>query len=71
MVGAPSAPTYIGNDERGIGQMNKNNQSSMINSQAVNKQLLQFEEQSGQNEKDKAGSTNEIQPMVKEDGLSQ
>lgn len=51
--------------------MKKDTQSNMINSQAVKKQLHQLEEQNGTNEKNKNGSTNEIQPIATDEGLTQ
>jgi hypothetical protein len=51
--------------------MNKDNKSYMINSEAVKNQLHQLEEQNGTNEKNKKGSTNEIQPIATDEGLTQ
>ncbi|CAH0345871.1 hypothetical protein [Bacillus sp. CECT 9360] len=51
--------------------MNKENQSHMIHSQAVNKQLDELEARNASNEKNKKGSTNEIQPIATDDELTQ
>jgi hypothetical protein len=51
--------------------MNKDTQKNMINSQAVETQLDQLEEQNSTNEKNKKGSTNEIQPIATDEGLTQ
>jgi hypothetical protein len=51
--------------------MNKDNKSYMINSEAVKNQLHQLEEQNGTNEKNKKGSTNEIQPIATDEELTQ
>jgi hypothetical protein len=51
--------------------MNQDNKSHMINSQNVKNQLDQLEDQNVTNEKNKKGSTNEIQPMATDDGLTQ
>jgi hypothetical protein len=51
--------------------MEKGNQSGMIRDQNVEKQLEQLEQQNPTNEENKKGSTNEIQPMATEDGLTQ
>ncbi|WP_160118338.1 hypothetical protein [Bacillus sp. V59.32b] len=51
--------------------MKKENQSHMIQSQAVNKQLDELEAQNSSKEKNKKGSTNEIQPIATDDELTQ
>jgi hypothetical protein len=51
--------------------MKQSNQSGMIREQNVEKQLEQLEQQNPTNEKNKKGSTNEIQPMATDDGLTQ
>jgi hypothetical protein len=51
--------------------MQKDTQSHMVNSEAVNKQLAQLEGQNATNEKNKKGSTNEIQPIATDDRLTQ
>lgn len=51
--------------------MVKDTKSDMINSQAVKNQLHQLEEQNSTNEKNKKGSTNEIQPIATDEGLTQ
>lgn len=51
--------------------MNKDNQSNMIKSDAVEKQLNQLESKNSTNNGNKKGSTNEIQPMATDDGITQ
>lgn len=51
--------------------MNKDNKSQMLNSQSVKNQLNQLEQQNAANEKNTKGSTNEIQPMATDEGLTQ
>ncbi|WP_180955579.1 MULTISPECIES: hypothetical protein [Bacillus] len=51
--------------------MNKDNGGHMIQSEAVSKQLEQFEQQNPTHEKNKKGSTNEIQPMATDDDITQ
>ncbi|WP_158555878.1 hypothetical protein [Peribacillus glennii] len=50
--------------------MSKDNQSHMIHSQYVDKKIDQLESQQ-KNQKNKTSTTNEIQPMATEDGLTQ
>jgi hypothetical protein len=50
--------------------MNKDNKSQMLNAESVKNQLHQLEQQNSANEKTK-GSTNEIQPMATDEGLTQ
>jgi hypothetical protein len=57
--------------EGGNGRMNKDTKSNMIQSQTVEKQLNQLEQQNATTEKNKKGSTNEIQPIATDDGLTQ
>ncbi|WP_158553411.1 hypothetical protein [Peribacillus saganii] len=49
--------------------MQNENKDHMINSNAVREQLNQLEQET--NEKNKKGSTNEIQPIATDDGLTQ
>ncbi|WCK55820.1 hypothetical protein PP175_07760 [Aneurinibacillus sp. Ricciae_BoGa-3] len=51
--------------------MKQDNQKSMIHSQTVENQLEKLEAKTTTNEKNKKGSTNEIQPVTTEDGLTQ
>ncbi|WP_180955041.1 hypothetical protein [Bacillus sp. V3-13] len=51
--------------------MNRDNQGHMIQSEAVNTQLKQFEQQNPAHEKNKKGSTNQIQPMSTDDDITQ
>lgn len=51
--------------------MVKDTKSDMINSQAIKNQLHQLEEQNSTNEKNKKGSTNEIQPIATDEELTQ
>jgi hypothetical protein len=51
--------------------MKQGNQNGMIHDQNVEKQLEQLEQQNPTNEENKKGSTNEIQPMATDDGLTQ
>jgi hypothetical protein len=56
-----------------MGRMNKDNQSHMIHSEFVDKEIDRLEKQNS-NEKNKnlKGTTNQIQPMATdEDGLTQ
>lgn len=50
--------------------MKQETQGHMINSQTVQSQLNQLEEQNT-TDKNKKGSTNEIQPMETDEGLTQ
>jgi hypothetical protein len=54
-----------------MNQDNQDNQGQMVNSQSVKEQLNRLEENSTTNVKNKKGSTNEIQPMATDDGLTQ
>jgi hypothetical protein len=51
--------------------MSQDTQSGMENSQSVEQQLDQLEKKNATNEKNKKGSTNEIQPMATDEGLTQ
>ncbi|WP_180953484.1 hypothetical protein [Bacillus sp. T33-2] len=51
--------------------MNNDKQGRMIQSDAVNKQLNQLEAQNAADEKYKKRSTNEVQPMATDDGITQ
>jgi hypothetical protein len=48
-----------------------NERSSQIQSNSVNKQLNELEERIRTTNKNKANTTNQIQPMVTEDGQNQ
>ncbi|WP_156154104.1 hypothetical protein [Domibacillus tundrae] len=50
--------------------MTKNNQSHTVRSEAVKKQLNQLESKS-KNDQNKKGSTNEIQPLATDNGMTQ
>jgi hypothetical protein len=51
--------------------MNQKTESSMTNSASVEKQLDELEEQNAKKVQNKKGSTNEIQPMSTDEGLTQ
>ncbi|NHM33947.1 hypothetical protein [Neobacillus terrae] len=51
--------------------MKKDIQNNLTDSQSVKNQLNQLEAQNATNEKNKNGSTNEINPIVTDEGLNQ
>ncbi|MBB6671311.1 hypothetical protein [Cohnella nanjingensis] len=51
--------------------MNQDSKGGMLNSRSVEQQLDQLEEQNTSKEKNKKGSTNEIQPITTDEGLTQ
>jgi hypothetical protein len=51
--------------------VNQKTESGMIQSPSVDKQLDELEEQNAAKAQNKKGSTNEIQPMATDEGLTQ
>ncbi|WAH38390.1 hypothetical protein [Alicyclobacillus dauci] len=51
--------------------MNNDNKSHMIKSQTVKQQLDQLEKENPTKNRNKKGSTNEIQPIETDDGITQ
>jgi hypothetical protein len=51
--------------------MNQKKESGMTNSASVEKQLDELEQQNTAKAENKKGSTNEIQPMATDEGLTQ
>jgi hypothetical protein len=51
--------------------MSQKTESGMTNSTSVEKQLDELEQQNATKEQNKKGSTNEIQPIATDEGLTQ
>ncbi|WP_161793370.1 hypothetical protein [Cohnella kolymensis] len=51
--------------------MDQETQTGKINAENVQKQLDQLEQQNGTDEKYKKGSTNEVQPIANDEGITQ
>lgn len=51
--------------------MDQENQAGKIDTRSVQKQLDQLEQQNGTDEKYKKGSTNEVQPIANDEGITQ
>jgi hypothetical protein len=58
-------------DGGGEDAMNENTESNKIKSQSVEKQLDELEAQNATNEENKEGSTNEIQTLATDEGVTQ
>jgi hypothetical protein len=58
-------------DGGGEDAMSENTESNKIKSQSVDKQLDELEAQNATNEENKEGSTNEIQTLATDEGVTQ